>query len=189
MLGIIGVSSSWLHNSSGRRDSVHHCASLSPPTAAMLPPLFYTTTLWPQPKLHSTSRPKWPPSDRCLLLVTFTLLWALVSRSPHCLAGRSAVLYKENQVSCFHSGVLCCPAILYLAWRGRHGSHDQVCVGLHNLWRLRKSYVGSGGRQNKQTRLLPLAYLFTAASDTETRHSLLDTWLTCSCQVSVQIWH
>lgn len=155
-------------------------------TAAMLPPLFYTTTLWPQPKLHSTSRHKWPPSDRCLLLVTFTWLWALVSWSQQCLAGRSAVLYKENQASYFHSGVLCCPAILYLAWRGRQGSHDLVCVGLHNLWRLHNFYVGRGG-QNKQTRLLPFAYLFTAASDTETRHSLLDTWLICSCQVSALI--
>lgn len=43
--------------------------------------------------------------------------------------------------------------------------------------------------QNKQTRLLPLAYLFTAVSDTETRRSLLDTLVACSRQVSVQIWH
>lgn len=185
MLGIIGVSSTWLHNSSGRRDSVHHCASVSPHCRHVTTTLLYDHTVaTAQTALNLQAQ---MASFRCLLLVTFTVLWALVSRSTHCLAGRSAVLYKENQVSCFHSGVLCCPAILYLAWRGRHGSHDQVCVGLHNLWRLRKSYVGAGGRQNKQTHLLPLAYLFTAASDTEARRSLLDTWLTCSCQVSLQI--
>lgn len=151
------------------------------PLCPSLPYCRHVTTKW-----HSTSRHKWPPSDRCLLLVTFTWPWAPASWSPPCLAGRSAVLYKENQASYFHSGVLCCPAILYLAWQGRQGSHDEVCVGLHNLWCLHNSYVGRGG-QNKQTRLLPLAYLFTAASDTETRCSLLGTWRTCSCQVSVQI--
>lgn len=130
-------------HSFGRQDRDH-----SVPISPLVPPGHHYSSIRP----HCCHDPTCtqPPGANGLLQTgvccrSTSLGARFISWSPQCLAGWSAVLYKGNQASYFHSGVLCCPAILYLAWQGQEGSHDLVCVELHNLWCLHNIDVLRGG--------------------------------------------